>query len=334
LESIWDDKSPLSFLHRATGAGRVSDQKQISTSSTFSPFSDIPGFNQKLHRQGINQTGVRSLQEIESEMRTVAHQSQAPRRQGDDLFEYQRQQEQEKQFLLRQQQQQLLQQQQQLQQQQLLQQQQHQRTPPPRMLPVSQSPRFHERQHQILLLQQQQELQQQQQLQQLHEQLQLEELERRLRAQQLSQMRQSPSQYPQRHSPNQFNHQRASSGSTLVDFQATQMQHRQQSPVRSPARNGDGFQVPVQQDLSYLPQSIQLQQRLLAEMANAEFVHHIQGATPPEQEALRMEAMRKIMETERMEERRRRKAAKIAHMVGFVLTNPFNNTYPFHTGPL
>lgn len=36
---------------------------------------------------------------------------------------------------------------------------------------------------------------------------------------------------------------------------------------------------------------------------------------PAQQEALRAEAMRKIMETERMEEKRRRRAAKIAHMV-------------------
>jgi DNA topoisomerase 2-associated protein PAT1 len=34
-----------------------------------------------------------------------------------------------------------------------------------------------------------------------------------------------------------------------------------------------------------------------------------------EQEALQAEAMRKILETEKMEEKRRRKAAKIAHMV-------------------
>ncbi|TFY78939.1 hypothetical protein EWM64_g5071 [Hericium alpestre] len=40
----------------------------------------------------------------------------------------------------------------------------------------------------------------------------------------------------------------------------------------------------------------------------------MQASTQEEQEALRAEAMRRIMETERMEEKRRRKAAKIAHM--------------------
>ena len=58
-----------------------------------------------------------------------------------------------------------------------------------------------------------------------------------------------------------------------------------------------------------------MQQRLLAEMAQAEFMRDLQGVSAVEQEALRMEAMRKIMETERMEEKRRRRAAKIAHMV-------------------
>lgn len=58
-----------------------------------------------------------------------------------------------------------------------------------------------------------------------------------------------------------------------------------------------------------------MQQRLLSEMAQTEFIRDLQGASATEQEALRMEAMRKIMETERMEEKRRRRAAKIAHMV-------------------
>jgi DNA topoisomerase 2-associated protein PAT1 len=70
-----------------------------------------------------------------------------------------------------------------------------------------------------------------------------------------------------------------------------------------------------QQNLQHMPQSIQMQQRLLSEMAQAEFVRDLQGASAVEQEALRMEAMRKIMEAERMEEKRRRRAAKIAYMV-------------------
>ena len=56
-------------------------------------------------------------------------------------------------------------------------------------------------------------------------------------------------------------------------------------------------------------------QRMMSEYAQAEFLRDFQAASPEEQEQLRAEAMRRIMETERMEERRRRKAAKIAHMV-------------------
>ena len=58
-----------------------------------------------------------------------------------------------------------------------------------------------------------------------------------------------------------------------------------------------------------------MQQKLLAEMAQAEFLHSLQGSPAPTnpaeekemQEALRAEAMRKIMEAERMEEKRKRK---------------------------
>jgi len=214
------------------------------------------------------------------------------------------QQEQQQQLHLQRLQQQNLQQQQR-------EQQQHQRTPPPRMLPVSQSPRFHEHQRQILLLQQQQEQQQQQRLQELQEQLRQEELERQLRAQQISQINQGP---------NHFSHHRQPSGPTLAELQAAslQQQHDQQrrrQRSQSPAVGNAHFPVPLQEGLPYLPQSIQLQQRLLSEMAQAEFIRDIQGVSQVEQEALRMEAMRKIVEAEKMEEKRRRKAAKIAHMV-------------------
>ena len=82
--------------------------------------------------------------------------------------------------------------------------------------------------------------------------------------------------------------------------------------------------VPFAQNMQYLPQNIQMQQRLLAEMAQAEFLTTMQGAGLPErdtresrevQEMLRVEAMRKIMEAERMEEKRKRKLEKIRYMV-------------------
>ena len=75
---------------------------------------------------------------------------------------------------------------------------------------------------------------------------------------------------------------------------------------------------------------VQMQQRLLAQLAQQEFSQTMAGAngvngqdvassvamTEVQREQLRLEAMRKIMEAERQEARRRRKAQKIAHMVG------------------
>ncbi|KAJ6621334.1 topoisomerase II-associated protein PAT1 [Mycena sp. CBHHK59/15] len=147
---------------------------------------------------------------------------------------------------------------------------------------------------------------QQQQLLQLREQQNqhtppprmLPELERHLRAQQISQLNQGPTH---------FNHRRQPSGPTIAELQALQQQqlHRRQRS-QSPA-------VPYQ-DLNIAPNNLQLQQRLLAELAQVEYLRDFQGATQAEQEALRAEAMRKIVEAEKMEDKRRKKAAKIAHM--------------------
>ncbi|KAJ7801901.1 topoisomerase II-associated protein PAT1 [Mycena olivaceomarginata] len=298
LESIWDDRSPFSVLPRENGANRFAERPP-----QFSPFPESP----VLHQPNASQGGARTLQEIEAEMRAAALQSRgvSQRQQNairiqqeeeqflqDQAYQrrlaYQREREAERELQI-----QALQRLQQQQVMQLREQQQHQRTPPPRMLPVSQSPRFLD-QRQILLLQQQEE---QQRLQQeLQEQLRMEELERQLRAQQISQLNQGPIH---------FNHRRVPSGPTLAELQAMQQQqlHRRQ---RS--------QSPAYQDFNINPQNIQLQQRLLAELAQVEYLRDFQGATQAEQEALRAEAMRKIVETEKMEDRRRKKAAKIAHM--------------------
>jgi DNA topoisomerase 2-associated protein PAT1 len=312
LESIWDDKSPFSVLSRVNGGGRATDSQRATSSTTkVSPY--LPSPQQVAARQPTSyasQSGVHTLQEIEAEMRASALASMSRHRQDSPQQLQAPPQTQQHHHLLQQQQQQQLQQQQllqqqQIQQQQIQQQQLHQRTPPPRMMPQSQSPRFHLHQQQILLMQQQQEQRQQQRLQELQDQLRLEEIERQLRAQQISDRQQSPSH---------FIHQRQSSGPILVELQAAQAQ--QQRRQRSPAF-ADGQNMPLlsQQNMQHMPQSIQMQQRLLSEMAQAEFLRDLQGVTPAEQEALRMEAMRKIMETERMEEKRRRRAAKIAHMV-------------------
>lgn len=177
------------------------------------------------------------------------------------------------------------------------QQQLHQRTPPPRMLPQSQSPRFHLHQQQLMLMQQQQNAQQQQRFQEMQEQLRVEEIERQLRNQHL------------RDGPTQYGHQRQPSGPTIAELQATKA-------LQQPGRNQDhAFPLLNQQNIQQTPHGIQAQQRLLAELAQAEFARDLQNVDPVQQEALRAEAVRKIMETEKMEEKRRRKAAKIAHMV-------------------
>jgi DNA topoisomerase 2-associated protein PAT1 len=184
-----------------------------------------------------------------------------------------------------------------LEQEQQLRLQQQARISTPRVVPhLAPSPRFnqqHQHQQQILLLQQEQERQQQERLKELQERLRMEELERQLRAQQLSQLQQQqPNVLARRQSP----------------YADTQRR------THSPAIDSQ-YALFNQQNTQYMPQSIQLQQRLLSEMAQVEFMRDMQGISQAEQEALRVEAMRKIMETERMEERRRRKAAKIAHMV-------------------
>ncbi|EEB91885.1 hypothetical protein MPER_09688, partial [Moniliophthora perniciosa FA553] len=262
LESIWDDKSPFSL--RLNGSGRSSTRVQS------------PPAHQQPIGHATNQTGARTLQEIEAEMRLAAERSREAALQRELLIQQQQRLEEEE-YLRQQQEQELLQRQQRyihrqeqqqqqlqlqrLQQQQILQQreQQHHRTPPPRMLPVSQSPRFLEHQRQVLLLQQQQEQRQLLRLQQLEEQLRMEDLERQMRNQQISQIH---------HGNNQFNHDRHPSGPTLAEMEALQLQQqrelllRSQSPLRA---------TPAQDNAAFMQPNIQLQQRILSEMAHAEF---------------------------------------------------------------
>lgn len=138
----------------------------------------------------------------------------------------------------------------------------------------------------------------------------MEELERQLRSQHLHQQRGAG--LPQRQS----------SGPTLGEVQAAEQLLRRRQQQRSPAAflDSPAVEAPFQQSLQYLPQDIQMQQRLLAEAAQIEFLNQLKASPNPlEQEALRAEAMRKIMEAERMEDKRRRKQAKLAHMVLFLL---------------
>ncbi|KAG6854522.1 hypothetical protein C0991_005434 [Blastosporella zonata] len=343
LEAIWDDKSPFSVLSRHNGAGRsINELRRPSpATSRFSPFDGghSPALGHHLPAHGSANTGIRTLQEIEAEMRQTAQQTRQrqlehqqlllQQQEEESLHMLQIQRERERQQLLQQQErervyerQQILQyqeQQHQLQlqralQQQQREQQQQQRTPPPRMIPgVSPSPRFHEQQQrQMLYLQQQQQQEQLQRLQELQEQLRYEEMERQMLARQQS------------YSPNQFGHRHQPSGPTPAELQAhlmLQQQHQQQQQnrrqrSRSPAV-GNHFPTSLQENLQYIPQNAHLQQRLLSELAQADIMRELHASSPAEQEALRNEAMRKIVEAEKMEEKRRKKAAKIAHMARY-----------------
>ena len=337
LDSRWDDRSVSSMLPRANGTVRsvtpgqhtqvqqVQQQLPPSSSARFSPFRaaeslhyESPHISHALPRQQPQgsftspQPGVaRTLEEVEAEMRALAQRSREniaiPR-----PTPYQQQQQT---------------QQNQLQQ---LQQLQQRNTPPPRLHPHSQSPRFHQQQQQVLLQQQQQlqqqlqqqqlqQLREQQQLQELQElqdyreQLQMEELERRLRAQQLYQVQQQQQQQARA----ALHQRQTSTGPTLTEVQAVEQLLRRRQQQQSPAPFiNDQLEAPFQQNMQYLPQDIQAQQRLLAEAAQLELLQQLKG-TPNQidQESLRAEAMRKIMEAERMEDKRRRRQAKVAHMV-------------------
>ncbi|TFY51241.1 hypothetical protein EVG20_g11094 [Dentipellis fragilis] len=328
--SLWDEKSPFSVLprmngvrtpveHARPGSARIPSHIGNGALPPVGQMRASPGLpTAQSLGAGINQRGVRTVEEIEAEMRAAAQQSRSA------AVASQRQQLLQEQ-LLQEQQQQLYQQQQQ-QQQQL---QQQSRAPPPRMHPQSQSPRFHQQQQQQQLLLQQQQHQQQlreqreqelrerqlQQELQLQEAVRMEELERQLRAQRLSEM-QRQQQYEQQQQQllrEQYLHQRQASNQVLAEVQALSQlgQRRQRSPMIDPHLQ---LHSPYQQNGQILPQNIQLQQRLLSELAQQEFLQNISATSQEEQEALRAEAMRRIMETERMEEKRRRKAAKIAHM--------------------
>ena len=328
------------MLPRANGTGRsgtpghhqqvqqVQQQRPLSSSAKFSPFGaqetlhyESPHIPHALSQQQIQssysgpQPGVaRTVEEVEAEMRALAQRSREniaiPR-----PIPYSQQQPSPQPQV------------------QQLQQLQQRNTPPPRMHPQSQSPRFHQQQQQVLLQQQQQlqqqqiqQLQQQQQqlqqlreqqqlqeIQEYREQLQMEELERRLRAQHLYQAQQQQARAS-------LHQRQTSAGPTVAEIHAAEqsIRRRQQSPA---SLVNDQLEVPFQQSMRYLPQDVQAQQRLLAEAAQLELLQQLKGTpTQIDSEGLRAEAMRKIMEAERMEDKRRRRQAKVSHMVSLFLS--------------
>ena len=85
-----------------------------------------------------------------------------------------------------------------------------------------------------------------------------------------------------------------------------QQVQRQHTPVYSQSSQ------PSPQEIRHL----QLQQRILAQLAQAEFSQTMNGGAPVDQGILRAEATKKILEAEKLEEKRRRRAEKINYMVG------------------
>lgn len=374
-ESIWNDKSLASFIRPAHSA--AADSPDTLVSSAARPRITASETSGSLHQEQapaqisgtINYAapGVRTLQEIEAEMRAQAQRARAQQAQQRAL---QAKQLQEQQTMTSQQ-------------------QAHQQAKPPRMR--SQSPfariaqgaradspsiayqqqlaeqqerlRMEELERQLLeqqfftqqaeqrelyLLQQaqaqvqarQQLLRQQQQLQQQHHHgalpPRLDPLHQRISSL-------GNSQFPSREDvelllrQEQARHLVAS-----VDLPA-EVLRRQQSPMRhsasqhqmraayanqipqqgSPAIGLSASPGPTQADIA----QVQMQQRLLAQMAQQEFSGMtsatllngqnlaLSGLSLKNQEAIRAEAMKKIMEAEKQEGKRRRKAAKINHMV-------------------
>ncbi|GBE86561.1 topoisomerase II-associated protein PAT1 [Sparassis latifolia] len=316
LESVWDNKSPFSVLPRLNGASRASEKSSAQPSSKFSPFATTAPQastsqpNVSMSSASNLHKGIHTLEEIEAEMLAASQHAQLSPTLSQSPLRGQ-----------------VVRQTTPL----------HGGTPPPRMHPHSQSPRFHHQQQQhqihILQLQQQQQQEQQRQLLELQEQRdrqhhrQLLELQEQLRLEELERQRQIRLQQIQsgtNHNLQIVNtmHQRHPSLSpSMVDRQLRRLGRQ------SPALSQIQMEVPFQHSMQYLPQDIQTQQRLLAEMAQAEFINSMQPSGPQSereareeremQEMLREEAMRKIMEAERMEERRRRKLTKIAHMARY-----------------
>lgn len=386
-ESIWDDKSPFSVLRTSGSIGRKAGtglgHQQSSSSSSLAPRfthethqqTQSPSQSQQVPQSQspgvgvgtINYAapGVRTLQEIEAEMRAQTQRARA-------LQAQRAQQAQQEQLLLQQQQQR---------------QQEQQLAKPPRMR--SQSPSVYPvgRVNSPSVTLQQQLFEQQ-------DRMRLEELERQFREQsllsqefrqpdirELYMLQQQQQPIHHRHEPSlpprldptsQVHRYHTSTGTPFptpdeVQLMLRQQMVQQQATLAALAESQSQGQLPTEilrrqsqspmraaqaqmrlamanemlergQGTRPIPPGsvsqadiaqVQMQQRLLAQMAQQEFSHALGGFGPlngqggtvggKNQEALKAEAMRKIMEAEKQEGKRRRKAAKIAHMVCYFL---------------
>jgi DNA topoisomerase 2-associated protein PAT1 len=298
VHSIWEG-SPSQFpVGGPDGFGRLPSEPH-PTRSNFSPFdapsgsyASSPSLN-NISRNG-SFAGYRTAQEVEEELRL------ATLRQREVALAEQRLLLQEQQAL-QYQQQQMYDPTQQLLRQHQLDLPQHTRTPPPRMHPHAQSPRFHQ-------LQQQSQLdhhlridrqQVQEHALEITNQLRQEERARQLRHMELA------AHTSGMHGSPQQQRMLLEQQITAQGIRANELQHLRQSPAFEPIQ-----QLPLQHNIGNLD-SIQMQQLLINRQANADFAQL--SLVGNEQVG------RRIMEAERMEERRRRKAAKIAHMVSLTI---------------
>lgn len=301
---VWDDRSPMQALPRMGSANRVAQHPAAS----FLPFDTLQsnefgaGIQPPLPRNGSH-AAYHTAQEIEEEMRLAAlRQREAQAR---ELQAREQQQLQEHYERLRLQELQAMQRAE-------LDYQQQSRTPPPRMHPHSQSPRFHHQLQQHILVQQQREqAREQHAFHSISAQLRAEELARRER--ELG-VQASPQARLLAEQQLATQTQRLGSPGQLDPRLAVELQQlRRASPAFDPHIQqlhsvGTGA---APRGTQILPDDIQMQQIMLRRNANDEFLREMVGSE---------QVGRRIMEAERMEEQRRRKAAKISHMVGLFLT--------------
>lgn len=351
LESIWDDKSPFSVLPRANGSHRTGEHR-ATPSQSYSTYGNqthethvAQPSAQPLNLGGAHSQGVRTLEEIEAEMRQAAFAAQRNQNISPSQHHVQARPNQGRGTpQLQQQQQRYLQQ---------------DVATPPRLHPHAQSPRFHQyhQEQQIQLLEQErlrqiEDLRQQERLQLIAQMERERQRERQREREQLlreaQQARYLEIQQQRQLDRRQAQAQAAAAAGRMTPPVAAELQQRRYGH-HSPANNyptqrqeQQAVDAPFQQSMQYLPRDIQMQQRLLAEMAQAEFqrLNILQASAAAiagggnnhplyttgdideereHQETLRAEAMRKIMEAERMEEKRRRKLEKIRHMVLFTV---------------
>lgn len=301
-QSAWDDKSLFAGFGRLPGISRHASERSLP--STFSPFETAQPSHQSPtmdHAPPIRGpfAGQLTMEEVEAEMRLAAMRAreQAAQQQQSTAQQLLHRQTPPMQGpfsdptqLLRHE----------------IQQQQQTRTPPPpRMHPHSQSPRFHQQLQQQILINRQNE---QHQLRDLQHQLQMEQLTRQMRQQELLSAP-APPQMSQGYLQDEYVR-----GPNIAELRAAQELQQMRRP--SPAFDPHIQQLARQHGAGALP-DIQMQQRLLHQAANDQFLRDMGRLEQVDQRSVNQQIHLHIMEAERMEEKRRRKAAKIAHMARY-----------------